>query len=65
MQNLKNSKFTKFKTFTNLKFTKFPNFQIPDVNFIPIIGYVNPNLSIFVELIDMDSLDQLQPKFNS
>ena len=48
----------------NSKFTKFPNFQILHVNFILNIGYVNLNLSIFVELIDMDSLDKLQAEFN-
>ena len=49
----------------NIKIHKFPNFQILHVNFILNIGYVNLNLSIFVELIDRDSLDQLQAVFNS
>ena len=35
------------------------------INFILNIGYVNLNLSILVELIDMDSLDQLEAEFNS
>ena len=49
----------------NLKFTKFPNFQILHLNFILDIVNVHLNLSIFVELIEMVSLDQLQAEFNS
>ena len=49
----------------NHKIHKFRNFEILHLNFILNIGYVNLNLSIFVELIDMDSWDQLQTEFNS
>ena len=61
-QNLKNSQNSNIHKFKIHKIHKFSNL---DVNFIPNIEYVNPNLSIFVELIDMDSLDQLQAECNS
>ena len=47
------------------KIHRIPNFQVLHVNFILNLGYVNLNLSIFVELTDMNSLDQLQAEFNS